>query len=153
MKRLLFGTASLIVLASSVTSFSAEARVNTQTVRNSTSSTLIAEATVLATGSFVNADKSASGTAKIINKDGKRYVKLASDFTTVSGPALKVILHNSDVVGSNIPESSYISVGILQETSGEQLYEIPANVDLSDYKSVAIWCEEFNVTFGYATLQ
>ncbi|MEO1340639.1 MAG: DM13 domain-containing protein, partial [Cyanobacteria bacterium J06635_13] len=28
----------------------------------------------------------------------------------------------------------------------------PENVDLSDYASVAVWCEDFNVTFGYAEL-
>ncbi|MDY6898910.1 MAG: DM13 domain-containing protein, partial [Cyanobacteriota bacterium] len=30
---------------------------------------------------------------------------------------------------------------------------IPENVNLADYKSVGIWCEEFNATFGYASLQ
>ncbi|MEO1187371.1 MAG: DM13 domain-containing protein [Cyanobacteria bacterium J06636_27] len=30
---------------------------------------------------------------------------------------------------------------------------MPANFDLDDFKSVAIWCEEFNVTFGFARLQ
>ena len=33
-----------------------------------------------------------------------------------------------------------------------QRYAIPANINIEDYESVAIWCQEFNVTFGYADI-
>ena len=28
-----------------------------------------------------------------------------------------------------------------------------ADIDLSQYKSVAVWCRAFNIVFGYATLE
>ncbi|MGB3636711.1 MAG: DM13 domain-containing protein [Rivularia sp. (in: cyanobacteria)] len=50
-------------------------------------------------------------------------------------------------------EQNYLTLAALQRFDGAQRYEIPANFDLDDFKSVAIWWEEFNVTFGFARLQ
>lgn len=44
-------------------------------------------------------------------------------------------------------------LGPLKGTEGDQNYSIPAGTDLSKYKTVAIYCERFNVTFGAAPLQ
>ena len=48
-----------------------------------------------------------------------------------------------------------ILVNLTQPTSfnGKQCYAIPNNVSLANYKSVGIWCEEFNATFGFASLR
>ncbi|MGG6263673.1 DM13 domain-containing protein [Leptolyngbya sp. AN03gr2] len=40
-----------------------------------------------------------------------------------------------------------------KQFNGAQTYEIPADVNLNDYKSAAIWCRRFNATFGAATLK
>ena len=101
---------------------------------------------------FVAVEHPTSGQASIIEEDGKRYLELSQDFNTDRGPALEVILHQADVVGLNIEEGSYVSLGVLESFNGAQRYLIPDQVDISSYKSVAIWCEEFNATFGYAPL-
>ena len=41
----------------------------------------------------------------------------------------------------------------LKGNQGNQNYELPADIDLSQYKSVAVWCRAFNIVFGYAALQ
>ena len=46
-----------------------------------------------------------------------------------------------------------VELGPLKGTEGDQNYSIPAGTDLSKYKTVAIYCERFNVTFGAAPLQ
>ena len=46
----------------------------------------------------------------------------------------------------------FISLGVLKGSVGAQNYEIPADVDLSLYSTVVIWCRQFNVPFGATDL-
>lgn len=75
------------------------------------------------------------------------------------GPDLHVILHRSnDVLGSTKPpsyplkEQVYVILGRLQKFSGAQRYPIADKINLTNYKSAAIWCRKFNATFGAAKL-
>jgi hypothetical protein len=70
-----------------------------------------------------------------------------------------VILHRSkDLLTEakppafSIKEGDYVNISRLQNTNGSQRYEIPSNVQVSDFHSVAIWCKQFNATFGTASL-
>ncbi|MGF1488209.1 MAG: DM13 domain-containing protein [Prochloraceae cyanobacterium] len=121
--------------------------------QNAPNSTIIAKkGDTLSTGNFVTVDKSTRGGVKIIEKNGRRYVELASNFRTARGPALEVILHRNRRVSKAINEGDYVSLATLRRVNGTQRYLIPNNVNLNDFESVAIWCEEFNVTFGYASI-
>jgi hypothetical protein len=102
-------------------------------------------------GGFVGQKYSVSGNAKIVQENGQKYLLLDSDFKTDNGPDLFVILHRS-LPPQDYDASSYVDLGKIQKTSGEQKYPIPADVNVKDFRSVAIWCRKFNVTFGYASL-
>ena len=110
---------------------------------------------LIASGRFVTTeqDHPTNGTAKIVEKNGKRYLEFSKGFTTARGPKVRVVLHRNSTVPVNLNERNYVTLANLQSFDGAQRYEIPANFDLDDFKSVAIWCEEFNVTFGFARLQ
>ncbi|MDY6940061.1 MAG: DM13 domain-containing protein [Cyanobacteriota bacterium] len=110
--------------------------------------------TVRASGTFVTTeqDHPTTGTASIVEKDGKRYLDLSQAFDTASGPDVQVILYRGGSVPVNVSEADYITLAPLQSFSGTQRYEIPADVNVEDFGAVAIWCREFNVTFGYAAL-
>lgn len=108
---------------------------------------------LLASGSFVKAEKATTGKAKIVSINGKRYLEFNKAFRTGNGPDVKVILHKNSSVPLNIREGNYITLARIKSFSGKQRYEIPSNVNLEDYKSVGIWCEQFNATFGYASLR
>ena len=110
---------------------------------------------LIASGTFVTTeqDHPTNGTAKIVEKNGKRYLEFSKGFTTARGPKVRVVLHRNSTVPVNLNERNYVTLANLQRFDGAQRYEIPANFDLDDFKSVAIWCEEFNVTFGFARLQ
>ncbi|KST67906.1 DM13 domain-containing protein [Mastigocoleus testarum] len=108
---------------------------------------------LIASGNFVKSEKATTGKAKIVNMNGKRYLKFDEAFSTGNGPDVKVILHKSSTVPGNIQEGNYITLAPIQKFKGAQTYEIPENVNLDEFKSVGIWCEEFNATFGYASLQ
>ena len=101
---------------------------------------------------FVSVEHPTSGQVRIVEEDGSRYLEIAEDFQSDRGPALEVILHKSNTVGLKVQEGDYVSLGKLKSFNGAQRYLIPEAIDLGQYQSVAIWCEEFNATFGYAPL-
>ena len=98
------------------------------------------------TGSFVGRGSyRVSGDVTVSTQsDGTIKVELESNFSTSSGPGLYVYLSNSTSGG--------LDIGKLKSTSGSQTYLPPANVTLSDYDYVLIWCKPFGVTFGQAKL-
>lgn len=57
-----------------------------------------------------------------------------------------------ELTSPELAEESYILLDNLQANSGGQRYEIPSEVNLDELGSVAIWCRQFNTTFGYASL-
>ena len=136
-----------VTAASSV--FAVESQIDFNPANNLT---LIAQADQIAANQFVDVEHPTQGQVKIVEAEGKRYLELSEDFQSDRGPALEVILHRANEVGLQVQEGEYVSLGELQAFRGSQRYLIPDNVDLSQYQSVAIWCEEFNATFGYAPL-
>jgi len=151
LNKLAASTIASIVLISGVAQV-----INTQPAQalKATQTTIAAKPkSLIASGNFVKAEKATTGKAKIVSIDGKRYLKFSKAFSTGNGPDVKVILHKNSTVPANIKEGNYITLSLIKSFSGEQMYEIPDSVNLDDYKSVGIWCEEFNATFGYATLQ
>jgi hypothetical protein len=104
-------------------------------------------------GSFVAGEYATQGTVKVVTENSKRYLEFNENFKTSKGPDLFVILYRNDTVPtSGIQEKDYFKIARLQKTSGNQRYPIPNDVKLVDYESVAIWCRQFNTTFGYASL-
>jgi hypothetical protein len=104
-------------------------------------------------GAFQAAQYSTDGNARITKEGGKNYLEFDQNFRSDSGPDLFVVLYrDSQVPKSGIKEQDYVNVARLRKTSGSQRYLIPEDVKLEDFKSVAIWCRQFNTTFGFARL-
>ncbi|MDY6937315.1 MAG: DM13 domain-containing protein [Cyanobacteriota bacterium] len=112
------------------------------------------EIKVTTSGAFVTLEHSTQGEATLLTENGKQYVELSEDFQTDSGPDLVLVLHRDrQLENSALDEGDYLELAPLENVSGAQRYELPADFDLANYSSLAIWCREFNVTFGYAPLQ
>ena len=109
---------------------------------------------LITSGEFVTVDqaKDTTGTARIVEKDGQRILEFDGAFDTARGPAVQVVLYKGDSVPVSISESDYVYIDDLKSFEGSQGYVLPADLNLDDYGSVAIWCAQFNVTFGYADL-
>jgi Electron transfer DM13 len=104
-------------------------------------------------GGFQAAEHPTKGNARITKEGGKNYLEFDQSFRSDSGPDLFVILYrDSKVPKSGIREQDYVTLAPLKSTSGSQRYLLPERVNLADYKSVAIWCRQFNATFGFAPL-
>lgn len=105
-------------------------------------------------GAFVAAEHPTQGKARIVNENGRRYVEFDKAFKSEQGPDLYVILYRTATLPKGgLKEQNYVTLGRLQKVAGTQRYAIPNNVNLANYRSVAVWCRAFNATFGYAPLQ
>lgn len=116
----------------------------------------LAEADVVATGAFRDADRSHKGTgnAVIMTFPNGSYEVQLSDFEVTNGPDLEVWLsaHPDPMSSSDVSENPWISLGQLKGNIGNQAYAVPEGTDISIYNSVVIWCEQFGVLFSPAAL-
>lgn len=109
---------------------------------------------ILLQGSFYNVAHVGSGEALLYQlADGSRILRL-QNFSVDNGPDLYVYLVPVDPVpsGSGSEIAGSYSLGRLKGNSGDQNYEILADLDLSQYRSVVIWCQAFAVPFSAAPL-
>jgi hypothetical protein len=105
-------------------------------------------------GAFQGLAHETSGMASVYQlEDGRRVLRL-EDLRTSNGPDLRVYLVEGDDATNDeaIKAGHFVELGRLKGNIGNQNYEIPADVDLSRYQSVSIWCERFSVNFAAATL-
>lgn len=109
----------------------------------------------LADGTFIHANPSdpihyGSGGARVF----ENVVYLEEDFEVGPGPAFHVYLVPKEKVrqSSDVKGTMYIDLGKLRAFKGSQNYEIPAGVNLKDFPSLVIWCEQFGVLISPADL-
>lgn len=108
----------------------------------------------LAQGAFYNIVHEGEGQAAIYQlADGLRVLRF-EDFMVLNGPDLYVYLVPDNpvpyAIGVDLP--AYYDLGQLKGNVGDQNYELPAGLDLSQYQSVLIWCRAFKVPFAAAPL-
>jgi hypothetical protein len=109
---------------------------------------------LLAEGSFYDIIHLGSGQALVYQlADGSRILRL-EDFEVDNGPELHIYLAPIEPIpasiGVEIPGS--VDLGLLKGNIGDQNYEIPSDLDLSQFKSIVIWCQPFRVPFIAAPL-
>lgn len=109
----------------------------------------------LLSGQITGADNfhMGEGSATIFELGDQRILRF-EDFSVTNGPDLHVILskHPAPTDRADIGED-YLDLGALKGNLGSQNYEIPADVELSEYQSVVIYCVPFHVVFASAALQ
>ena len=84
----------------------------------------------------------------------ERTVYLESDFEVGPGPAFHVYLVPKASIRStsDVKDLMFVDLGGLRAFKGSQRYSIPDGVDLKDYQSVIIWCQQFGVLISPADL-
>jgi len=105
-------------------------------------------------GSFNEVDfvHRGSGTARIVEQGGKRYLRL-EDFKVTNGPDLYVYLaEGTDPTSRESTLGGYRDLGRLKGNTGNQTYEIPDGTP-GAYATAVIWCKEFGVLFSYAVMR
>ncbi|MEU9736784.1 DM13 domain-containing protein [Streptomyces sp. NPDC048002] len=111
----------------------------------------------LAQGDLISHEHDTSGSVKLVRlADGSHVVRL-EDLDTSNGPDLRVLLTDAPVKEGTagwrvFDDGRHISLGKLKGNKGSQNYTVPADLDLTRYSSVSIWCDRFDVSFGAAEL-
>jgi len=111
-------------------------QTNNQTINLNT-------AVLLKTGQFTTTSGiSGSGSVKIYSENSQRKLVL-ENYSIENGPDLKVYLSTTDAL------NTFVNLGNLNV---ETVYNIPASVDLNEYKYVLIHCQQYNHLFAIALL-
>ena len=111
---------------------------------------------IVATGSFIHANPSdpvhyGKGRVSVYPK----LLHLEADFEVGPGPKFHVYLVPDSNITPQTPvqETMFVDLGRLKAFAGGQNYPIPDGVDLDKYRSVVIWCEQFDVLVSLASLK
>jgi hypothetical protein len=108
----------------------------------------------LSQGRFHGVAHATQGLATIYHlPEGTRVLRL-TEFATSNGPDVQVYLVATTDATDNetVTHAGFIPLGALKGTIGDQHYAVPADVDLTTYQAVTIWCRRFGVNFGTAPL-
>ena len=103
---------------------------------------------VAAQGEFHGADDFhfGRGQALLIEAAPGQYTLRFENFSVRNGPDLFVYL-STDPNGSN----DGLLLGDLKGTDGAFNYDVPAGIDITQFKSAVVWCRQFAVLFAAAT--
>jgi uncharacterized membrane protein len=114
----------------------------------------IVDATTIAQGHFDGVAHETRGWATVYRLRGGDEVLRLSEISTSNGPDVHVFLVAAAKVRDNetVRRSGYIDLGSMKGNLGNQNYLLPADCDLSKYRSVTIWCDRFKVNFASAPL-
>lgn len=107
---------------------------------------------VAATGAFAGKGGiyEGSGNATVFTQGDQRVLRF-EDFQVTNGPDLHVLLVENLDGASQDEFGAYVDLGKLKGNVGDQNYEISADIDLSQYAGVIIYCEPFHVVFATAS--
>lgn len=108
----------------------------------------------LATGRFHSVAHETHGTATIQDLGGGRRVLRLTEFATSNGPDVRVYLVAATDASDNdaVTKAGFVELGKLKGNQGDQNYDVPAGLDLNQYRAVTIWCARFGVNFATAPL-
>jgi hypothetical protein len=113
-----------------------------------------ADAVSLAKGTFHSNAHETIGAATILSlSDGRRILRL-TNFSTSNGPDVRVYLVAAPDVNdeATVEDAGFIELGVMKGNKGDQNYDVPAAVDLAQYRTVTIWWKRFSVNFGSVPL-
>lgn len=115
------------------------------------------EGAVLAEGAFIAHEHATTGTARLLELPGGRRILVLADLDTSNGPDLRVWITDRVVIEGRdgwevFDDGRYVELGRLKGNKGTQRYDVPADLDLGEFRSVSIWCKRFSVSFGAAPL-
>jgi len=110
---------------------------------------------VVARGTFIHADPGDPihwGEGEVTVYAGTVF--LEPNFKVGPGPKYHVYLVPQAPIraSEDVTGTMFVDLGRLRSFEGSQKYPIPDSVNLQDYPSVVIWCEQFDVLISPADL-
>jgi electron transfer DM13 len=143
-----------LFISGSVGKDTAPAFVSTATTAPNSSATATTAPAATLTGMFdhrAGVDTVAGNATLGKTSDGKVILRF-ENLNSANGPDLHVYLSKQASPASTQQVMDGVEVGKLKATQGTSNYELAASTDITQYKSVVIYCKSFSVVFGYANL-
>jgi hypothetical protein len=102
----------------------------------------------------IDAIHKGQGTVTIVESADGAAVMRFEDFQVTNGPDLYVYLsgHPAPRTSAELHQVDAYEVATLKGNVGAQNYTLPADLDLSRFKSVVIYCKRFTTVFSTAAL-
>ena len=123
-----------------------EERKNLKTAQQPQPTSSLQSAQVLRAGTFKGVSNyRAQGEIQIVKAGGVTKIILPQNFSVSGVPDPKLGFGNNGYKAGTL-------FAKLSRNSGTQEYLVPANVDLSKFNEVWIWCERFSVAIAVARL-
>ncbi len=120
---------------------------------NQTSATALA---ALRSGHFgtIDAIHKGEGSAAVYRQPDGQLILRLDPFNVTNGPDLYVYLSTDPAPTSSaqLHQGGALEVARLKGNVGSQNYDLPADVNLSRFRSVVIYCKQFSVIFSSAEL-
>ena len=94
-----------------------------------------------------------SGIVQLVkNNELSSYSIFFRDVVIANGPGLEVYLATVATGQEFNGEGDYTDLGKLRAQKGNFSMDVPEGVDPTEYNTLVVWCDPFNVLFTYATL-
>ncbi len=100
---------------------------------------------VIRSGNFANGS---TGIGKLKIENGVLRLQTSSNFSASSSPPdLRMYLSNNT---NNVNDA--LEIATLNQRNGAQTWNIPANVSITQYRYILVWCKQFGGVYGRADL-
>jgi len=116
--------------------------------------------TLIAKGNFIHPNPKdfihyGKGSINVYKAKDQYEIFLNKDFKVGPGPAFHIFLSDAKNIKTNtaFKNSKKYDLGMLKSFQGSQIYSIPSHVNLSEIKSVVIWCVSFSQLITSADLK
>ena len=112
-------------------------------------------AKLMESGAFYGVMHPTTGSATIYRLEHGDRILRFTNFRTSNGPDVHVYLVSADDARDNasVKRAGFIDLGSIKGNIGDQNYALGADVDLSKYRTVSVWCKRFSINFGMAPLR
>ncbi len=115
----------------------------------------LASARLLGTAKVYNVDREGQGTAKLYElPDGSRLIRLEDFFVSINSDLeLRLSELPNPRSTDEVVKAPWKLVAPLKATVGNMNYEVPRDVDVSQFNSIVIWCEITRNAYAAAAIE
>jgi len=106
-------------------------------------------------GAWQNQETKVKGSWSIEHRADGDYIVLSDEFKTRNAPDLKLFFSKNNysaIKGSNATQDATF-VAKLNSSKGGQAYKIPAGINVSDYQSLILHCEQYSKLWASTPLK
>lgn len=96
-----------------------------------------------------------AGDWRISQREGKYFIQLLDNFDAKKGPDVKIFLSQqaqADITGDNATDKA-VFISLVRNFDGASEYEIPADINVKQFKTLVFHCEAYSKLWGSSKIQ